>query len=313
MANVHGKAGHGAMVQAVESATKRLSPESGKTKPVYGLSKEKDYSGARKFFLILFGLFTFIGIVPQDWGFVVFNGFITFLIWATTPNKPITYHKPIDPVDNITRDDMYRAYDKLRAGGEMKDSPFRGDEISWALGGLAEERTSKKLEYGLDSSYTVINDISLLDRGTVTANIDHLVLTDKGTIMVDTKVWANSLTFTQKDNKGTWLEKSTNPIAWSSVSTCLYEASFLPETPKSIIFAVGGKAGKDLEKYSSPVQITHYYERFDDTGNLQSCDPVTVLFVAQSKIADTIRELDDLPGTTTFSVGDYFALENLNF
>ena len=313
MADVHGKAGYGAMVQAVESATKRLSPDSGKTKPVYGLSKEKDYSGIRKFFLILFGLFAFIGIVSQDWGFVIFNGFITFLIWATTPNKPITYHKPINPADSTTRDDMYRAYDKLRAGGEIKNSPFRGDEISWALGGLAEERTAKKLEHGLDSTCTVINDITLFDRGTVTANIDHLVLTSKGTIMIDTKVWAKPLTFTQKDDKSTWLEKSTNPIAWSSVSTCLYEASFLPEPPKAIIFAVGGKAGKDLEKYSSPVQITHYYERFDDTGNLQPCNPVTVVFVAQSKIVNTIRELDTLPGTTTFSVGDYFALENLNF
>lgn len=312
MANVHGKAGHGAMVQAVESAAKRLSPESGKTKPVYGLSKDKDYSGVRKFFLILFGLFAFIGIVSQDWGFAIFNGFITFLIWATTPNKPITYRKPLNPADSTTRDDMFRAYDKLRAGGEIKNSPFRGDEISWALGGLAEEKTAKKLEHGLDSTCTVINDIALLDRGTIIANIDHLVLTGKGTIMVDTKVWAKPLLFTQKDSN-TWLEKHTNPPAWSSVSTCLYEASFLPEAPKAIVFAVGGKAGRDLEKYSSPVRITHYYERFDDAGNLQPCAPTTVLFVAQSRIVDTIKELDTLPGTTTFSIADYLALENLNF
>lgn len=312
MANVYGKAGHGAMVQAVESATKRLSPGSGKTKPVYGLSKEKDYSGVRKFFLILFVLFTFIGIVSQDWGFAIFNGFITFLTWATTPNKPITYRKPLNPADSTTRDDMYRAYDKLRAGGEMKNSPFRGDEISWALGALAEERTAKKLAHGLGNTYTIINDIALIDRNTVTANIDHLVLTNKGTIMVDTKVWAKPLLFTQKDSN-TWLEKHTNPPAWSSVSTCLYEASFLPEAPKAIVFAVGGKAGRDLEKYSSPVRITHYYERFDDAGNLQPCAPTTVLFVAQSRIVDTIKELDTLPGTTTFSIADYLALENLNF
>lgn len=312
MVNVYGKAGHGAMVQAVESATKRLSPGSGKTKPVYGLSKEKDYSGARKFFLILFGLFIFIGIISQNWGFAMFNGFIAFLIWATTPNKPITYHKPLNPADSITRDDMYRAYDKLRAGGEIKNSPFRGDEISWALGGLAEERTAKKLAHGLGNTYTIINDIALIDRNTVTANIDHLVLTNKGTIMVDTKVWAKPLLFTQKDSN-TWLEKHTNPPAWSSVSTCLYEASFLPEAPKAIVFAVGGKAGRDLEKYSSPVRITHYYERFDDAGNLQPCAPTTVLFVAQSRIVDTIKELDTLPGTTTFSIADYLALENLNF
>lgn len=313
MANVHGKAGHGAMIQAVESATKRLSPGSEKTKPVYGLSKEKDYSGARKLFLILFGLFTFIGIVSQDWGFVVFNGFITFLIWATTPNKPITYHKPIDPVDNTTRDEMYRAYDKLRAGGEIKNSPFRGDEISWALGGLAEERTSKKLAHGLGNKYDIINDIELLDRNIVTANIDHLVLTGKGTFMIDTKVWEKPLIFTKKEDNSTWLEKSTNPIAWSSVSTCLYEASFLPEPPKAIIFAVGGKAGRDLEKYSSPVHVTHYYERFDEVGNLQPCGSATVIFVAQSKLVDTVKELDRLPGTPNLSIENYRTLENLRF
>ena len=313
MANVHGKAGHGAMIQAVESATKRLSPESGKTKPVYGLSKEKDYSGARKFFLILFGLFTFIGIVPQDWGFVVFNGFITFLIWATAPTSITPAPtKQNTLVNKEISADIHKAYHALRNGGNIKESPFQGDEIAWALGGLAEERTAKKLAHGLGNTYTIINDIALIDRNTVTANIDHLILTNKGSIMIDTKVWAKPLLFTQKDSN-TWLEKHTNPPAWSSVSTCLYEASFLPEAPKAIVFAVGGKAGRDLEKYSSPVRITHYYERFDDAGNLQPCAPTTVLFVAQSRIVDTIKELDDLPGTTTFSVGDYFALENLNF
>lgn len=313
MANTYGKAGHGAMIQAIESATQRLATQPASKTPTRTQSSTKQLGATRKILLAIFGFFVFVGLISTEWVFVGFSLIVAFLIWATTPTS-ITRAptKQNTLVNKEISADMHKAYHALRNGGDIKESPFQGDEIAWALGGLAEERTAKKLAHGLGNTYTIINDIALIDRNTVTANIDHLVLTNKGTIMVDTKVWAKPLLFTQKDSN-TWLEKHTDPPAWSSVSTCLYEASFLPEAPKAIVFAVGGKAGRDLEKYSSPVRITHYYERFDDAGNLQPCAPTTVLFVAQSRIVDTIKELDTLPGTTTFSIADYLALENLNF
>lgn len=302
------------MVQAVESATNRLSSQASNTNLSRSSGGTKTIGTLRKILLGIFGFFAFIGITSSEWVFVGFSLFVMFLIWATAPvgdkNTSTTQN---NVSSSKIRANMFRAYQTLRDGGEINNSPFQGDEISWALGGLAEERTSKKLQEGLSNTYDIIDDIVILNnRGQVTANIDHLVLTNKGTIVIDTKVWAKPLVFTQKDGN-TWLEKSTNPPAWSSVSTCLYEASFLPETPKAIVFAVGGKAGRDLEKYASPIQITHYYERFDDTGNLQPCTTTTVLFVAQSKIVDTIKDLNNFPGTTTFSVEDYYALENLQF
>lgn len=301
------------MIQAVESATNRLSSQTTGKVPRTQEGR-KSISTLRKILLGIFGFFAFIGITSSEWVFVGFSLFVMFLIWAIAPvgNKN-TSTSQNNVASSKIRADMFRAYQTLRDGGEINNSPFQGDEISWALGGLAEERTSKKLQEGLSNAYDIIDDIAILNtRGQVNANIDHLVLANKGSVMVDTKVWAKTLVFTQKDGN-TWLEKSSNPAAWSSVSTCLYEASFLPETPKAIVFAVGGKAGRDLEKYASPIRITHYYERFDDTGNLQPCTTTTVLFVAQSKIVDTIKDLNNLSGMTTFSVEDYYSLENLQF
>ena len=300
------------MIQAIESATQRLATQPPTKTPTRTQRNTKHLGTTRKILLAIFGFFAFIGLISAEWVFVGFSLIVAFLLWATAPTSITPAPTKQNTLVNKEISAMHKAYQELRNGGNIKESPFQGDEIAWALGGLAEERTAKKLAHGLGNTYTIINDIALIDRNTVTANIDHLILTNKGSIMIDTKVWAKPLIFTQKDSN-TWLEKHTNPTAWSSVSTCLYEASFLPEAPKAIVFAVGGKAGRDLEKYSSPIRITHYYERFDDTGNLRPCALTTVLFVAQSKIVDTIKELNNLPGTTTFSVADYLALETLNF
>lgn len=315
MADVYGKAGHGAMVQAVESAANRLSFQNPNTNSPDSQSGSKSIGTLRKILLGIFGFFGFIGITSSAWVFMGFNLFIVFLIWATAPvDNKNTPSVQGNMVNDEIRADMFKAYQTLRDGGEVKDSPFQGDEISWALGGLAEERTSKRLQEGLNDSYDIIDDIAILNnRGQVNANIDHLVLSNNGAIMLDTKVWKTPLVFSG-NNGQRWLDKERNPKTWSAVSTCLYEASQLPVPPRAIVFVVAGKAGRELEKYATPVQVTKYFERYEDSG-LKECVAVPVFFTSQFKVVESVRWVEKSvePAWSVLGVDGYKKTGNLRF
>lgn len=308
MANVYGSAGHGAMTQAVNSATRRISSQ------ISTSHKEKQtrvLDPVRKFIFAALCMFVLIGLISKTWVFVAFSGALALMLWFSSPKKPL---KAPEKMDETVRARVLGEYQKLREGGEVKDSPFQGDEISWALGALAEERTAEKLRFGLNKVFDVIHDIEIFDsRQRVSANIDHLVLSDQGSTMIDTKVWRNPLAFTTTSGD-CWLSKEQNPRTWPAVSTCLYEAFQLPVMPRAIIFAVAGQAGRNLEEQGDfPMQVTKFFERYGDAA-LKPC-PVPVLFVPQSQVAEAVKWVErSLPSSgVPLTVASYELARNLRF
>lgn len=287
MIQTYGRAGYGARQQTINAAMQRLAPRSAPRN-----TTTRKVSSVRK--LLIAALLVF----GYALAYTSLNLTVTFLVWGCAVVVYCAAPKVLvapqsggaDP--QATRAMLEDAYDVLRRGGSVADSPFEGDEIRWALGGIAEERTARLLRQHLEDRFTVINDIELFnERGKVTANIDHLVLARRGAIMVDTKAWADPLEFTMC-GKDCWLEKESNRVAWSAVSTCVYEAHLLPSPPRAIIFAVGGKAGRAPELERGTVRVTKYYERFDDSDVLKTC-PIPVYFVAQSKIPTAVWGVDN--------------------
>lgn len=134
----------------------------------------------------------------------------------------------------------------------------------------------------------VVNDIAITKPGGhVTANIDHLAgFPDNGTtVMVDSKFWSTPPTFTRR---GGATHVDAHGDHARAVSTCLYEASFLPAPPLAIVFAVRGKAAALLRE---PVSVDFYPDfGYDDNVEVKMV-PFPVIFVDHAKLAGVISDI----------------------
>lgn len=135
---------------------------------------------------------------------------------------------------------------------------------------------------------TVYNDIELRNsNGAISANIDHLVHVNGRVFMIDSKWWSNPPEFTRtKDGS---LAVSLGCTHKRAVSTCIYEANFLPHTPNAIIFVIRGRAADQLPK---PVTVINNYYRFiPSTESPQGffSTPCPVIFVDYRRVADYIH------------------------
>lgn len=134
----------------------------------------------------------------------------------------------------------------------------------------------------------VVNDIAIAKPdGRVTANIDHLAcFPSEGTsVMVDSKFWSKPPTFTRR-NGLTQVEPDGDHAR--AVSTCVYEASFLPTPPLAIVFAVRGKAAASLRE---PVSVDLYPD-FDYDGNAKmKTVPFPVIFVDHAKVGQVVSDI----------------------
>jgi len=176
---------------------------------------------------------------------------------------------------------------------DIKAAGFTGPEVPIVLGALGEVRTSKilaeTLPRALGSDVTIINGIDILDNtGRERADIDHLVLTDRGHVTVDSKVWSDAPKFASSA-QGYRLD--TAGKHWQIISTCLWEASQLPAPPAAILIAVSGKALRDqqmtrlMAKHHGMIPITTYTDRYKHTT--ARC-PVPVYIVEQKNLANTV-------------------------
>lgn len=171
-----------------------------------------------------------------------------------------------------------REYEYVARGGNINNTSFTSEQKAWVLGGLGEMRTAKSLAH--TRSFTdVIHDVELLKGGRVSANIDHLGVGPKGAVLIDTKVWREPV----KQTRGLISRDSAH---WDAVSTCVYEASFLPVTPQAIVFVVSGGAGRALGDRS--VRVTRYIDRY--SGDVHRC-PVPVFFVPQYRCNEHIDQI----------------------
>lgn len=153
--------------------------------------------------------------------------------------------------------------------------------------GAACEVTTAKALRAVDGC-VVVNDIAIAKPdGRVTANIDHLACfpSEGATVMVDSKFWSEPPTFTSSN--GIVRVDASGPHA-RAVSTCVYEASFLPAPPLAIVFAVRGKAAASLRE---PVSVDVYPD-FDYDGNMTLKHVVVpVIFVDHTKIGQVVGDI----------------------
>lgn len=224
--------------------------------------------------------------------------------WAAlqgVPESTKTHHDAaLDYVNSVMH--------KLLNGADIDDFPFENRDKAVVIGSLGEIRTARELEKNLDDSFGVVNDITLIKNGRTTANIDHLVLGSNGMFMVDSKVWSAPL---KPEKRGDYTYLPKNSPHWNSVSTCLYEASFLPDAPRAIVFSVSGKAGWNLEK--NPLTLDGYVPRFSDDDTVLKLS-IPVVFVRQKDIARHILQLDSsIPQRDTIDIEDIRDTDSLSF
>lgn len=133
---------------------------------------------------------------------------------------------------------------------------------------------------------TVINDIILRGKnGEVSANIDHLAYRDGAVAMADAKWWSQVPTFVS-DRAGGVMVAENSPHK-RAVSTCVYEASFLPAAPKAIVFSVRGKAARELQS-PKVVERFHRFVPYEDESQGVEVAPCPVVFVASNRVGEVV-------------------------
>lgn len=133
----------------------------------------------------------------------------------------------------------------------------------------------------------VYNDIVLRNSdGSVSANIDHLLVIGSTAIMLDSKWWSVAPEFVT-DQKGRNMVSAHGPHA-RAVSTCIYEASFLPHTPRAIVFCVRGKAASEMGR---PQVVDSYNEfvPFEDSSRGVKSTPCPVIFAPSGQIKKVVE------------------------
>lgn len=305
MANMYGHAGRGAVEEAIESAVRRSSPRKPAKATQSGFSKVLEAVTA------FFAIFSFFSLITGEFTsfFITTTVAIVFYIINSQKFSQKKKQKEIDSeyndiIDNI-RAQVVNDYEQYRSGNRLLDQTgFTDQEKRWIEGAIGEEKTSLYLKNGLDNRFTVIDDIKVKNKGgQASANIDHLVLSEDGMIMVDTKVWNAQLPFVHDDNGRSYIPRSS--YYWSSVSTCMYEQSQLPTRVRAIIFAIDGKSKNYLPQQGE--YVTHYFNKYPKTGQDEiEQTTIPVFFVKQEDISLAVENLDKKLGR-----GDLSTVEQL--
>ena len=132
----------------------------------------------------------------------------------------------------------------------------------------------------------VFNDVVLRNSdGSVSANIDHLLSLGTSAIMLDSKWWSTPPRFVT-DRQGRRMVSATGPHE-RAVSTCVYEASFLPRTPRAIIFCIRGKAAREM---GAPQVVDSFNKFVPYEKKLQGvlATPCPVIFVPSDQLGDVV-------------------------
>lgn len=222
--------------------------------------------------------------------------------WSKDPDM-VGYFDPVPaPAPAKAKDprkEVAAAWEKVKSGMDVKEAGFASDEVRIVLGALGEVRTSSKLATGLTMASslrwaTIINGLAIASRSGTSADIDHLVLTDKGHVTVDSKVWGKAPDLVRDSRGGGYMLTKNGPF-WETISTCIYEAEQLPAPPAAILVAVSGSASRSpsftaaLAANDGMIPITSYIDRFTEDMSRPS---IPVYLVAQRDV--DVRVLDAL-------------------
>ena len=203
----------------------------------------------------------------------------------SSPQAPSEF--PRSEIDSRVRQEL----SKLRSTKPFDESWLIRRARSWTLGALGELRTGDILSDSSDD-LTVAHDLMLLQKdGTTKANIDHVVFSDRFTIMIDTKWWSKA---PQVSGLPTGGYRVLSPSHAKSIKTCLWEAAESNLAPELIIIAVGRTGGEQVDEYDGGLIPAE--EFVDDySGDVTSVAGPPVLFLPQERLAMFIAELKETP------------------
>ena len=180
--------------------------------------------------------------------------------------------------------EMVDLYNHMNSTGDVPqwaDTDVAGFEKFF--GAACEVSTAQALR-GIPG-VSIYNDIELRNHGKVSANIDHLAYRDGAVAMVDAKWWSTMPTF-NSDRAGGIMVAENSPHN-RAVSTCVYEASFLPAPPRAIVFSVRGKAAREFQ---SPKVVERFYKfvPYEDESQGVEEAPCPVIFVANNRVGEVV-------------------------
>ena len=186
--------------------------------------------------------------------------------------------------EDTLNQEMVDLYNHMNSTGDVPqwaDTDVAGFEKFF--GAACEVSTARNL-CGIPG-VSVYNDIELRNRGKVSANIDHLAYRDGAVAMVDAKWWSSMPTF-NSDRAGGIMVSENSPHK-RAVSTCVYEASFLPAPPRAIVFSVRGRAARELQ---SPKVVERFYKfvPYEDESQGVEEAPCPVVFVASNRVGEVV-------------------------
>lgn len=305
MANMHGRAGNGAIEQAINSAVKRSSPQKLEKATQSMFSKVIE---AITWIIAIFALATLIN--GEFKAFFILSAIAgVFYLMNSQHFSKSAKQKQIDRKYNAVikniKTQVVHDYDQYRNGEKSLDQTgFTDQEKHWIEGAIGEQTTSSYLKDGLNDQYTIIDDITIKNKfGKESANIDHLVLSQKGMIMVDTKVWNAPLPFVHDDNGRVYIPRAS--YYWSAVGACMYEQSQLPTRVRAIVLAIDGKSQNYLTEQGG--YVTHYFNKYPKPGqkNIEKTS-VPVFFVKQKDIVSAVENLN-----TKLGQGELSTVEQL--
>ena len=164
---------------------------------------------------------------------------------------------------------------------------------SWARGAMTEEKIGSLLE-SLGDAYEVSHDISILQDGTEVANIDHLVSTANGLVMVDSKSWSGTVTVDQATGELTSHDGWNDEYRRKAIHSLRREAQSLKLPLRAVIVVVDN--GK--------VVGTHNGERVEAIARILG-DDMFDTYIVEAELLTELMNMLSQDGTAFMTLPQY--------
>lgn len=202
-----------------------------------------------------------------------------------SPESPVEF--PRDEIESR----VIKEISRLSSGKLYEDSWLMKRARSWTLGALGELLTADIL-LDLPEDTTIAHDLMILNEdGSTRANVDHVVFSDRFSIMLDTKWWSTAPQVSRLPTGGFRVD---SPHHAKAIKTCIWEATESNLSPELIIIAVGRTGGERIDRYDGGVLPVEEYVD-DYSSEVVSVDSTPVIFLHQQRISDFILQLKETP------------------
>ncbi|WP_081099539.1 nuclease-related domain-containing protein [Corynebacterium glutamicum] len=246
------------------------------------------------------------GLVVGVAGFVNLSIIVAVLVWAVftwihdgPDMKKVRFTTGPVKKERI-REELTKEVEAIRRGVDIGDTTFSYGEGMLVRGVLGEEQAAKELEK-LSVDTDVIHGLEIFENGHLKTDIDHLVLSLKGTVMVESVVWRETPVYKHLIDdpeylegpnnwrEDTWYTEPNSPN-WEIISQVITKSRYLPTALDAIIISVTGTATEAEfgTRLMGPRRMTHYID--DNTFLGPFPCPLPVYVVDQRDLVEICQE-----------------------